>query len=222
MQLIPNEPFLIDGWPDGYVEDHAWVAITPETVTPAQAIEYLNEQMPIEDADPIMADEARYYVVIGWSFQRRVGLEVEGTDRRVEHPLDQYGPCRTCKGRKKYTVIDKIELTHVGVEDAASRLASPWDPTRHIGMPLTEDREGIVVRAGGVITARHEEDCDDCYGTGKEADWIDGDEGWPYQPCGPDDEGAVLYWNLEVRDEPGPHDPVNKKVSDHQITLPGT
>src|SRR5881628_4035263 len=36
--------------------------------------------------------------------------------------------------------------------------------------------------------------CESCMGTGQQ----NGDEGYGWQPCGPDDEGAVLFWVLEV------------------------
>lgn len=40
----------------------------------------------------------------------------------------------------------------------------------------------------------HDDDCDDCYGTGRDGHFTEYE---PWTGCGPDDEGAVEFWTIE-------------------------
>jgi hypothetical protein len=219
--MTPTPMFLIDGWPDGYIEEKAWVEVTTLIDSKEKAIEFLENEMPIEDMFPDEPKGHLHYRVVGQEWQRRVGLPVPDTDARVERPLDEYGPCHSCNGTGTYEVIEKIEQTAPRPAldaDAATRLGSPPTVAWMVGMPVSPRNEEKIRSVGGVITKRRDAECEDCHGTGKEADWITGDEGWPYEACEEGSDEAMLFWKLEVSDEPDPA--VN--VSDEQTTLPET
>jgi hypothetical protein len=218
--MTPCPEYLIDGWPDGHIEEHAWVEVTTATDSEQKAIAFLEKEMPIEDSFPDEPEGMLHYRVTGQEWQKPLGFPVPGSfEVRSEHPLDQYGDCSWCKGTAKVTVIDKLELASTPTaQDAASRLAAPPNAEAHEGMVLTEDRHRRITRAGMAVTRTHKEDCDGCHATGKDADWIHGDEGWPWEACEEGADEGKLFWKLEVSDEPDPR--VN--VSDEQTTLPET
>lgn len=218
--VAPMSPmYLIDGWPDGAIEERAWVEITSKTNTHASAIEYLEKEMPIEDVFPDDPD-CIVYVVTGTTWQRPAGHPVEGDDEiRVERPLDQYGPCRSCGGTKKISIIAKIEQrTPPHGRTPAERLAAPPNVRYLVGLPATERNLEKINRAGAVVTKRSDERCEDCHGTGKEADWLHGDDGFPWEECKEGDPEAMYFWTIEAQEKPEDYEPpVN--VSDDQITL---
>jgi hypothetical protein len=216
--MTPTPMVLIDGWPDGYIEERAWVEVTTATTERRHAIEALEEEMPIADMFPDEPEDGIHYRVTGQEWQRRMGQAVPGhDDLRVDHPLDQYGPCALCKGTGKIEIIAKIEQRLASTSaDPATRLAAPASVAYMTGLPCTEMNLRKIERANGVVTRREDEECCDCHGTGKEADWIHGDEGWPYEKCEEGDEDAMLFWTISVSNEPDP----SVNVSDEQTTLP--
>lgn len=58
-------------------------------------------------------------------------------------------------------------------------------------LPVWPARDGLAGPAEGPAPA-----CESCAGTGEQ----DGDEGYRYRQSGPDEEGAVEFWLLEVRE----------------------
>lgn len=211
---------LIDGWPDGYIETNAWVEITAATVNHREAIKFLEKEMPIEESFPDEPEGALHYRVVGEEWQRPCGHPVPGNpDLRSHHPLTQYGPCVLCGGTGKIEVIGKIEQRLAATTaDPATRLAAPASVAYLVGLPVTDMNVRKVESANGVITRREQEECCDCYGTGHEADWLHGDEGWPWEECEARVREGKLFWKLEVSNEPDP----SMNVSDDQTTLPGT
>jgi hypothetical protein len=216
--MTPCPEYLIDGWPDGHIEEHAWVEVTTATDSAKKAIEFLDKEMPIDDQFDSEPAGSYHYRVTGQEWQKPAGYPVNA-DLRVERPLDDYGPCRMCKGTAKIDIIAKIEQRLASTSaDPATRLAAPASVAWLVGMPVTPMNLRKIERANGVVTRRDQEECCDCHGTGKEADWIHGDEGWPWEACEEGADEGKLFWKLEVADEPDPR--VN--VSDEQTTLPET
>jgi hypothetical protein len=50
-QFTKHPMILIDGWPDGIVEERAWVEVTTEVSGPELAVELLQLNFPVEDID---------------------------------------------------------------------------------------------------------------------------------------------------------------------------
>lgn len=188
--------FLIDGWPDGYVEERAWVEVTSRTDTEQKAISFLEGEFPSAEAhdDPVV------YVVDGTSWQRPTGFAVPGNyDLRSERPLDTYGPCLRCGGEGKIRVIEKLELSSVSIarhEELEGRM---------IGRPITERNRELIARAGGRILEEAREDCAQCYGTGKQGEWIHTEDGSPWESCDEQADEAMLFWNISLA--PAPDEP---------------
>ena len=51
-----KQEILVDGWPDGYIDERAWVAVSDEIDTPEKAVALLEQEFPPEDID----DTAEY------------------------------------------------------------------------------------------------------------------------------------------------------------------
>lgn len=63
-----------------------------------------------------------------------------------------------------------------------------------------------------------EDNCDDCYGTGKNGEFIfDSCEPIPWEECEADHPEAMEFWNLTLTDEPEGAGP--PEVSEHQTNL---
>src|SRR5205807_9119762 len=89
--------YLVDDGEGGAIEERAWVEVTDKTRTEADAIEWLTEQ--------IEPPENFRYTVDGRSYQKPLGVEVEGSDGelRTVKPLSEYPPCEQCGGTGKFT-----------------------------------------------------------------------------------------------------------------------
>lgn len=219
MTTLPMRPmYLIDGWPDGIIEERAWVEIHEQTPSAASAIEYLEKWMPIADVFIDDDDREHRYVVTGKSWHRPEGYPVPDIpDLRVQHPLKDYGPCAYCDATGKVQVIDKIERrnqTGGSQEDAEARflglVANNWNLERLFGR-------------GFVVTRRKDDVCPNCHGSKHEADFIHilDDESIGWEECSPDHPEAMHFWNVEVMEVPEDESPA-VEVSDEQTTLPGT
>lgn len=93
--------YLVDDYPDGAIEQNAWVEVTDKTATPYAAVEWLNNE--------VEPDEDMRYIVTGQSYQRPLGVEVPGSEGelRTAKPLDEYPTCDECKGTGKFTEDDE-------------------------------------------------------------------------------------------------------------------
>lgn len=83
---------LVDAWPDGCVEERAWVEVTKETDTKNKAAEYLAVGFPREDG------EGDYHASGERVFQRPQGLKVETGGYYDFEDGDLGSPCEECDG----------------------------------------------------------------------------------------------------------------------------
>lgn len=63
---------LVDEWPDGYVDTHAWVKVTTLTPTPESAIARLQREFPVDEQGS--GGEAMRYECNGQVWKRCVGV----------------------------------------------------------------------------------------------------------------------------------------------------
>lgn len=191
--------FLVDDYPDGMIQEKAWVQVTEITATGRAAEEWLQKEMPVNDQGH--ADDDAYYKATGEkTHQRPSGYAITGKDSRSVKPLDEYADCTYCQDGK-VKVIDKLELNHVAQKkfDALPRIErAKLSPGREL---LVEAQE-IITTIGARIVSAHEEDCDECLGTGKNGEFIyDSCEPIPWETCEADHPEAMEFWVIVITDE---------------------
>lgn len=162
---------LVDGWPDGCVEETGWVELTPSTDTKNKAIELLSENFPPEE--PLLesttgfvyrADDERV-------FEKPCGMEVPGGRYDYEQG-ELASPCEECDGSLE---VDEY--------------ATGFDPAKP-----EEVNIGDPVPTGKKVA------CPYCFGTGKEGTLYEAGEG-PWEKCQPTDDGALEFWVINLVEE---------------------
>lgn len=200
MSVFPT--YLVDDYPDGAINEKAWVQVTEITANPRDAIDWL--------AKEIEPDDEMRYIVIGTSHQRPSGYPIKGKDGRSVKELDEYPPCDAegCK-EGRVELIDEIRQP----PDKESALA------RFIGYELTDNRTAQIEELGGKVVATTREDCEECLGTGRKGEFIyDSCEPIPWEACEDNHPEALHFWNIELTDDPeAPMFPAGvPDVSEHQ------
>lgn len=205
--------YLVDDYPDGAIEERAWVQVTSVTATGRAAEEWLQREMPIEEQ--FGREEGHWYRATGErTHQRPAGHAITDKDGRSVKPLDEYPDCTYCKGTGKVKVIDTLELNNQARAkfEALPRLdRAKLSPGREID----DEATALVEAIGARIIKAHEEECDECIGTGKDGEFMyDSCEPIPWEACEEEHPEAMEFWVIEVTDEsPAP------TVSEHQGEL---
>lgn len=117
---------LVDGWPDGVVEETGWVEFTPETDTKNKAIEFLAKDFPPEE--PLLdstegfvyrADDERV-------FERPCGMEVP--NGRYDYDDGELpNPCEECDGSLEVDEVKIPEGEKIGdPEPTGKKVACPY------------------------------------------------------------------------------------------------
>jgi hypothetical protein len=88
---------LVDGWPDGVVEETAWVEFTPETDRKNKAIEFLAKNFPAEEPLLESTNGNVYRAEDECVWQRPCGMKVEGGHYDYDDG-EHANPCEECDG----------------------------------------------------------------------------------------------------------------------------
>jgi hypothetical protein len=198
--------YLIDDYEDGMISERAWVQVTEITDTAIKAVEWLDGEMAAEDQQP-----GSRYIVTGKEHQRPVGTLVEGReDLRSVKPLDEYADCKECVDGK-WQGIDEIQ----GADPIKFEELSATEKRKlGKGHDWNAEAQAIVEKIGGTAKL-FEDDCDECYGTGKAGEFLfESYEPLPWEKCEEDAPEAMLFWAIELTEDENA--PLTPEVNEHQ------